>query len=666
MAASNSLSLRFRLPDRQCISFEVDLSNSVAEIIENLVKAGYLDAKNPHAMWVPPRDQTTLGWWLKGADHLKTMSLKKDEIIEVKYVPKSAFFSVGELSDAWVQAFDPSMGRSAFEEMLVDYSDPLVETVSLLARMLKVKKGEEYIFHHLEINERGIKHLVPLNCNLSLDDQDVSPSSPYILLVPAASLMKINAETVKSPAASGYLTKVSVKQGKITSPVKRWCLLIDNYLLYYKNQAGPPSGFVLLEHYSLCLDKSAGKNQFELAYTGMGFCHFRPNFIFNTDNNPDLDRWSSAIRSRCVDGAGKTTFGVPLSKLLKRNRLPATSIPHIVRDTVMALTPSLDEEGIFRKSGSALLVAQCRSEYDSGRSPDLSTNRDPHAIAGLLKLWLRELPEPLLTFELFQPFLDTLGLATPAAKIEATKKLLKRLPQENLTLIEFLLPFLRTVSDKSASNLMTASNLATVFGPNLLSPRDNSAQNMMHFTVPINQFVEFIIQNSAQLVNSGSSVPGPSSPAWGLGSRSTGFNRIQNMGLGATRVLHGSDSDPISPRKVNNAPAPIAPRLSTDRLSSPASPAKLPTDRMPSPPTLSSPSTGGAVPPPGSGFPPPLPVSAVPPVRPLRNSGVVATSPEDRVATLASRLQEEIDARRRLEDIVMKLCSHLQIDPSTL
>src|SRR3989338_1508955 len=242
--AANTVTIRFRLPDRQYASHDVDITMIVSEVLEELVKAGLIEDKVPLAMYIPPRDQTTLGWWLKPIDQFRVMNPRRDDIVEIKYVPRSVFFSVGELSDAWVQAFDPAMGRAAFEEMLVDYSDPLVEHINLLSRMLKIKKGEEYIFHHLEINDRGIKRLIPLNSNLSLDEQDITPANQYILLVPATSLMRINAETVKNPAVSGFLTKVSVKQGKITSPVKRWCMIFDNHLLYYKNQSGPPSGFV--------------------------------------------------------------------------------------------------------------------------------------------------------------------------------------------------------------------------------------------------------------------------------------------------------------------------------------------------------------------------------------------------------------------------------------
>ncbi|KAL1427158.1 hypothetical protein MTO96_017666 [Rhipicephalus appendiculatus] len=118
----------------------------------------------------------------------------------------------------------------------------------------------------------------------------------------------------------------------------------------------------------------------------------------------------------------------------------------------------LNTVGIFRVSGSKRRVRQLREEFDSGREVHLDQERpQPHDVAQLLKEYLRDLPQPLLTRDLYQPFLYTQRVHTLWA----------------------LLKFLNTVAENSVDkksstgqplpgNKMDAHNLATMLGPNIL------------------------------------------------------------------------------------------------------------------------------------------------------------------------------------------------------
>lgn len=66
---------------------------------------------------------------------------------------------------------------------------------------------------------------------------------------------------------------------------------------------------------------------------------------------------------------------------------------------------ALDVVGIFRLSGSAVQIAEYRKILDKGGKIDLPQESDPHCVAGLLKLYLRELPEPLCTYDLYDQFI---------------------------------------------------------------------------------------------------------------------------------------------------------------------------------------------------------------------------------------------------------------------
>jgi hypothetical protein len=184
-------------------------------------------------------------------------------------------------------------------------------------------------------------------------------------------------------------------------------------------------------------------------------------------------------------------------------------IPLVVADTTDYLTTKcLDVVGLFRVPGSTSEVRRLREMYNSGFPVDLfgcdsdsvvvpGTNNNsncpgdngvnadggesmlepifktPHSVAALLKLFLRELPEPLLTFDLYDCFIAADSVPIPEGRRESIKRVLKMLPQLNLRLLMHLVIFLRAVQQQSAVNKMNAANLAMVFAPNLLRPRSN-------------------------------------------------------------------------------------------------------------------------------------------------------------------------------------------------
>lgn len=176
----------------------------------------------------------------------------------------------------------------------------------------------------------------------------------------------------------------------------------------------------------------------------------------------------------------------------------------------------LDVEGIFRLNGSMSAIDQLRDAFDlgshfansfitshitaelmcpcrTGLEVDLTNVNDPHVVASLLKQWLRELPEPLLTFGLYDSFILVaenkgtfssilficinstthpgficVSAASTEEKVAKLVNLVKSLPEANQVVLKYLLAFLNRVSRLSEINKMTLQNLGTCFGPNLL------------------------------------------------------------------------------------------------------------------------------------------------------------------------------------------------------
>ncbi|KAM7139817.1 active breakpoint cluster region-related protein isoform 10-T10 [Macrochelys suwanniensis] len=165
-------------------------------------------------------------------------------------------------------------------------------------------------------------------------------------------------------------------------------------------------------------------------------------------------------------------FGVKISVVTKRER---SKVPYIVRQCVEEVEKrGIEEVGIYRISGVATDIQALKAAFDANNKDILVmlSDMDINAIAGTLKLYFRELPEPLLTDRLYPAFMEGIALSDPAAKENCMMHLLRSLPDPNLITFLFLLEHLKRVAEKEPINKMSLHNLATVFGPTLLRPSE--------------------------------------------------------------------------------------------------------------------------------------------------------------------------------------------------
>uniref|UniRef100_A0A7N5KPP1 Active breakpoint cluster region-related protein n=1 Tax=Ailuropoda melanoleuca TaxID=9646 RepID=A0A7N5KPP1_AILME len=173
-------------------------------------------------------------------------------------------------------------------------------------------------------------------------------------------------------------------------------------------------------------------------------------------------------------------FGVKISVVTKRER---SKVPYIVRQCVEEVEKrGIEEVGIYRISGVATDIQALKAVFDANNKDILLmlSDMDINAIAGTLKLYFRELPEPLLTDRLYPAFMEGIALSDPAAKENCMMHLLRTLPDPNLITFLFLLEHLKRVAEKEPINKMSLHNLATVFGPTLLRPSE--VESKAHLT----------------------------------------------------------------------------------------------------------------------------------------------------------------------------------------
>ncbi|KAM9743568.1 breakpoint cluster region protein [Menidia menidia] len=169
-------------------------------------------------------------------------------------------------------------------------------------------------------------------------------------------------------------------------------------------------------------------------------------------------------------------FGVKINVVTKRER---SKVPLIVRQCVEEIERrGMEEVGIYRVSGVATDIQGLKAAFDSNNKDVAVMMRemDVNAIAGTLKLYFRELPEPLFTDELYPNFAGGIALSDTVAKESCMLNLLLSLPEPNLVTFLFVLDHLKRVAENEGVNKMSLHNLATVFGPTLLRPSEKDSK----------------------------------------------------------------------------------------------------------------------------------------------------------------------------------------------
>ncbi|XP_039535801.1 PH_BCR_vertebrate and RhoGAP_Bcr domain-containing protein isoform X2 [Pimephales promelas] len=178
-------------------------------------------------------------------------------------------------------------------------------------------------------------------------------------------------------------------------------------------------------------------------------------------------------------------FGVKIGAVIKREH---SKVPLIVRQCVEEIERrGMEEVGIYRVSGVATDIQALKAAFDANNK-DVSvmmSEMDVNAIAGTLKLYFRELPEPLFTDELYANFSEGIALSDSVAKESCMLNLLLSLPEPNLLTFLFLLDHLKRVAENESVNKMSFHNLATVFGPTLLRPSEKDSKIPANPTQPI-------------------------------------------------------------------------------------------------------------------------------------------------------------------------------------
>ncbi|KAL6075099.1 Rho GTPase-activating protein 29 [Balamuthia mandrillaris] len=195
-------------------------------------------------------------------------------------------------------------------------------------------------------------------------------------------------------------------------------------------------------------------------------------------------------------------FRIPLELLLEKH--PGSCVPPFIEKLCYFIEhAALGVEGIFRISGDVNDVKATKRVVNEGMDLNL-WQCSPHTLCSLLKMFVRELPDPLFSSSLYHELLDS-----ASANKELTEEwmraelrpLIQRLPLPNKFMLKRLMQLLNEVVERKEENKMIVNSLATVFGPNIIRPSETETnqQDMLPFAKLINAITAMMITHFEEL-----------------------------------------------------------------------------------------------------------------------------------------------------------------------
>ncbi|KAK4164204.1 hypothetical protein QBC43DRAFT_378878 [Cladorrhinum sp. PSN259] len=214
---------------------------------------------------------------------------------------------------------------------------------------------------------------------------------------------------------------------------------------------------------------------------------------------PQSHRYSPPVAGQMAPT--RPVFGVALSKLYERDSL---AVPMVVYQCIQAVDLfGLNVEGIYRLSGSVPHVNKLKTLFDTDSTSSNLDFRNPenffhdvNSVAGLLKQFFRDLPDPLLTREHYSAFVDAAKNEDDIVRRDSLHAIINSLPDPNYATLRALTLHLHRVIENSGANRMSSQNLAIVFGPTLMGTIPGSSIADAGWQVRV---VDTILQNTYQI-----------------------------------------------------------------------------------------------------------------------------------------------------------------------
>ncbi|VFV33641.1 rho gtpase-activating protein 15 [Lynx pardinus] len=194
-------------------------------------------------------------------------------------------------------------------------------------------------------------------------------------------------------------------------------------------------------------------------------------------------------------------FGSHLHTVCEREN---STVPRFVKQCIEAVEKrGLDVDGIYRVSGNLATIQKLRFIVNQEEKLNLDDSQweDIHVVTGALKMFFRELPEPLFPYSFFERFVEAIKKQDYNTRIETIKSLVQKLPPPNRDTMKILFGHLTKIVAKASKNLMSTQSLGIVFGPTLLRAEGEMGNMAVHMVYQ-NQIAELMLSEYNKIFGS--------------------------------------------------------------------------------------------------------------------------------------------------------------------
>ncbi|XP_035516733.1 rho GTPase-activating protein 10 isoform X2 [Morone saxatilis] len=384
-----------------------------------------------------------------------------------------------------------------------------------------------------------------------------------------------------------------------SSWVKRYCTFVKEqkilHMVTFDHRSGGKNGEIESVTLKSCVRKTTDMLDrrfcLELDITD------RPGTVLTVQalSEDDQKFWMQAM-------GGKDPIGHYLGRTFSKERGIDAQLDDVglsfVKNSISAIeTRGINDQGLYRVVGVSSKVQKLLSLMidETSNEVDLSTSEDwdIKTITSALKLYLRSLPEPLMTYGLYKEFISPAKGGSPESRIQAIHCLVHKLPERNRQVLGLLMKHLANVAANSKQNLMTVANLGVVFGPTLMRPQEETVAAIMDLKFQ-NIVVEILIEHHEKIfADAPESCPlSPAAPVFSAPTRQSKKLSRQNRPLAvynpqALDIQNVGDSSSLTPDETS-----MGSNESVSSQSSSASTSETPVERSDHAPLSTSLSSG--------------------------------------------------------------------------
>eukprot|EP01105_Mastigella_eilhardi_P012459 TRINITY_DN284_c2_g1_i2.p1 TRINITY_DN284_c2_g1~~TRINITY_DN284_c2_g1_i2.p1 ORF type:complete len:1139 (-),score=310.24 TRINITY_DN284_c2_g1_i2:66-3368(-) len=377
-----------------------------------------------------------------------------------------------------------SKKSKAFAAVLKTFSDKpqIGELTSILG--MPIKRVFDYFSYFNDTQATNASELIVLQCTEKLRRLcELAEAAKYSHQTDsiAKSIVGWAEATHQQPLQRRYVTKADCStkdQGKI-------CVVIFSDVVVFTKKGALKSKLQYLS--SINMQSGVTVSAVADISSSMRFCvqlesqNPAVTVVLSLDSEEEQKHLLTQLSMLLQQQQQKKIFGVALSALMATGREKGRDVPSIVEETVRALEQmALDEEGIFRLSASSKVIDAVHKQLDCGDVNVSFEGMNCHVVAGIFKLFIRSLPEPLLTFALYQQFKTIAETEDEQKRVAIAKSLVTtQLPKYNAYTLQRICRLFWLVSNNSEVNKMGARNLSVVFAPHLMRADSGSEWSMM-------------------------------------------------------------------------------------------------------------------------------------------------------------------------------------------